>query len=87
MSLFEASGRLGGVLRNDPRRRLFDRASADNFITDVPWATDLCRRVGLADMLLATNESHRRALVVCRGKLEPIPEGFTVMIPGGSRRC
>ena len=81
VSLFEASWRLGGVLETTRRDGFLIEHSADNFITDVPWATDLCRRVGLGDRLLATNEADRRALVVCRGKLEPIPEGFAIMAP------
>ena len=81
VSLFEASGRLGGVLETTREGGFLIEHSADNFITDVPWGTDLCRRVGLGDRLLATNEADRRALVVCRGKLEPIPEGFAIMAP------
>jgi oxygen-dependent protoporphyrinogen oxidase len=81
VSLFEASGRLGGVLETTRRDGFLIEHSADNFITDVPWATDLCQRVGLGDRLLATNEADRRALVVCRGRLEPIPEGFAIVAP------
>jgi oxygen-dependent protoporphyrinogen oxidase len=81
VTLFEASGRLGGILRTTRQDGFLIEHSADNFITDVPWAIDLCRRVGLGDRLIATREEHRRAFVVSRGKLEPIPEGFTVMAP------
>lgn len=56
--------------------------SADAFITNVPWATDLCDRVGLAEELQSTNEVCRRAFVVNRGRLASIPEGFMIMAPG-----
>jgi oxygen-dependent protoporphyrinogen oxidase len=55
--------------------------SADNFITNVPWAVDLCRRVGLGDELIATRVEQRGALVVHRGKLVRIPEGFMLLAP------
>ena len=55
--------------------------SADNFITAVPWGIDLCRRIGLENQLIETDDTNRRAFVVSRGKLEEIPEGFLIMAP------
>jgi oxygen-dependent protoporphyrinogen oxidase len=77
--LFEAADRLGGVLQTSRRDGYLLDHSADSFITNVPWALDLCRRIGLADELIHTSETGRRALVVRRGKLYPVPEGFTLM--------
>src|SRR5690242_21404247 len=51
------------------------------FTTREPWAPDLCRRVGIADELMETDARFRRAFVVRRGKLVPVPEGFTLMSP------
>ena len=81
LTLLEASGRLGGVLETVQHDGFMVEQSADGFITNVPWATDLCRRVGLADQLQPTSDRHRRAFVVCRSRLEPIPEGFLIMAP------
>jgi protoporphyrinogen oxidase len=81
LTLLEANGRLGGVLETVQRDGFMVEQSADGFITNVPWATDLCRRVGLADQLQQTSDRHRRAFVVCRNRLEPIPEGFLIMAP------
>jgi oxygen-dependent protoporphyrinogen oxidase len=69
VTLFEASGRLGGVLQTDRSREgwLVER-SADMFTTREPWALDLCRRIGIADELLETDVRFRRAYVVRRGK-------------------
>ena len=83
VTLFEAGDTLGGVVRTERSDGYLLEHSADSFITNVPWALDLCRRVGLADELLPTNEAHRRALVVRKGKLYPVPEGFTLL--AGSR--
>lgn len=82
--LFEASNRLGGVLETVERDGFLVERSADSFITKYPWATDLCRRIGLSDELLPTDESRRRALVVHDGRLERVPAGFVLMTP--SRR-
>lgn len=79
--LLEASHRLGGVLETSHEQGYLLEGSADNFITNVPWGVDLCRRVGLADELLETNDAERRAFVVHRGKLLPVPEGFALMAP------
>ena len=54
---------------------------ADNWITNVPWATDLCDRIGFANQLVETNAAHRSAFVIRRGKLRRIPPGFIVMAP------
>lgn len=80
-TLFESSQRLGGVLETVEQDGYRLELSADNFLTRDPWATDLCRRVGLADELLPTDPARRRALVVNRGAIRRVPEGFVLMSP------
>jgi len=79
--LLEASDRLGGVIETFHDEEFLIEAGADNFITVVPWAIDLCRRLGLEDQLLRTNDQFRRASVVSKGRLRQIPEGFLIMAP------
>ena len=79
--LLEAKDRLGGVLETVRREGFLLERGADNFITNVPWGLDLCRRIGLEDQLLETNANHRQAFVVRRGRLCKIPEGFVIMAP------
>lgn len=79
--LFEASPRLGGVIETVEEAGYRIELSADNFLTREPWATDLCRKVGLERELLPTNRDRRRALVVRRGRVVPVPEGFVLMAP------
>ncbi len=81
VKLFESSDRVGGVLDTIHRDGFLIERSADMFTTKDPWALDLCRRVGLEDELINTNEAFRRAFVVHRSKLVPVPEGFTLMSP------
>lgn len=81
LSLFEASGRLGGVLETVEHDGFLIERSADNFLTAPPAALELCRRLGMEDELVPTDESRRRAFVVRNGKLLPIPDGFFLMSP------
>src|SRR5262245_58998862 len=73
VTLFEAGGRLGGVLQTERQGGWLIERAADMFITREPEAAELCRRVGLADELIGTSTKHRRSWVVRRGKLVPIP--------------
>ena len=77
LTLFEASDRLGGVLETAHADGFLIERSADNFLTQPPAAVELCRRLGLADELLPTDDTRRRAFVVKGGKLLPIPTAFT----------
>ncbi len=79
--VLDSALRTGGVLQTVRQDAFLIERSADAFITNVPWATDLCARVGMADEMLSTNTLGRRAFVVNRGRLQPIPEGFVIMAP------
>lgn len=81
VTLLEAGGRVGGGIQTIRQDGFLLEAGPDNFITTKPWGVALCRRIGLAGRLLQTNESNRRALLVHRGRLHPIPEGFLMLAP------
>jgi oxygen-dependent protoporphyrinogen oxidase len=81
VTLYEAGPTLGGVLQTRREADYLLELAADTFITNVPWASGLCERVGLTDRMRSTNEAHRRAMVVRQGKLYPVPEGFMLMAP------
>ncbi|HEX5446154.1 MAG TPA: protoporphyrinogen oxidase, partial [Pirellulales bacterium] len=81
VTLLEAGPRLGGVLYTIKRDGLLIEQSADNFITSVPWAVDLCRRVGLGEALIPTASENRGALVVHDGRLVRVPPGFMLLAP------
>jgi len=79
--LFEASPRLGGVLETETCDGFQIERGSDSFITNRPWAVDLCKRIGMADELIRTNDAFRKTFVVCRGRLCEVPEGFLLMAP------
>jgi oxygen-dependent protoporphyrinogen oxidase len=80
-TLFEAKQRVGGILKTDRRDGFLLECGADNFITNLPEALDLCRRIGFEDQLVNTNDRLRQAFVVSKGKLCSLPDGFIVMAP------
>jgi oxygen-dependent protoporphyrinogen oxidase len=81
ITLFEASDRLGGALQTEQHDGWLIERSADMFTTREPWAIDLCRRLGIADELIETDARYRRAFIVRRGRLVPVPQGFMLMGP------
>lgn len=81
VALFEASDRVGGILQTDRRDGYLIEHSADSLVTNVPWGLELCRELGIADTLLPTEPSRRKAMVVFEGKLVPVPTGFQLLTP------
>ena len=68
VALFEAGPRLGGVIQTERIGNCLVELGADSFITNKPWAIDLCRRLGLEDRLISTDPKYRQALVLRNGK-------------------
>ncbi len=81
VTLYERADQVGGVLQTRREDGFLFEWGADNFITNVPWAVDLCRRIGFEDQLVETDDQHRGAFVVRKGKLHRIPQGFIIMAP------
>jgi oxygen-dependent protoporphyrinogen oxidase len=79
--LFESSARLGGVLVTDRVDGCLVEAGPDSFLTEKPWAADLCRKIGLGDQLIGSNDSERKTYIVARGKLVVMPDGLMFMVP------
>jgi len=80
-TLLEAGGRLGGTIATEKRDGFLLELGPDSFISEKPWALALCRRLGLEADLIGTRDEYRTTLVVHRGKLEPLPEGFMLLAP------
>lgn len=81
VTLLEAGPRLGGVIRTERQDGFLIEHGAENFITTMPWGVRLCERIGFDHELVPTNAEHRRAFVLHKGRLKPIPAGFAIMAP------
>jgi oxygen-dependent protoporphyrinogen oxidase len=79
--LLEASGRLGGIIRTERHEGFVVEHGPDSFLSEKPWALAVCRRLGLEDHLLRTDDRFRRTYVAFRGALHPLPEGFQLLAP------
>ncbi len=79
--LFESSPRLGGVLLTEEVDGCQIEAGPDSFLTEKPWASDLCRELGLGDQLVGSNDVDRKTYIVVNDRLIEIPDGLMFMVP------
>ena len=79
--LYESSPRLGGVLRTEIIDGCVVEAGPDSFVTEKPWAAELCRGLGIGDQLIGSNDSERKTYILTRGRLVEMPDGLMFMVP------
>ena len=83
--LFEAAPRFGGVMVTDRADGCLIEAGPDSFLTEKPWAADLCRKIGLGDQLIGSNDADRKTYIVVhkngRDRLVVMPDGLMFMVP------
>ena len=80
-ALFESSSNLGGVLCTELVDGCVVEGGPDSFLTEKPWAADLCRQLGLGDQLIGSNDAERKTYILLNGKLVPLPDGLMFMVP------
>jgi len=85
ITLIESSNRWGGKITTD--RAVFDddqfiiEGGPDTFLATKPYATALCKELGLGERLHGTNPNQRSTYVLNKGRLLPLPDGLAMMIP------
>jgi oxygen-dependent protoporphyrinogen oxidase len=79
--LYESSSRLGGVMVTEQADGCLIEAGPDSFLTEKPWAADLCRQLGLAGELIGSNDADRKTYILVNGKLVVMPDGLMFMVP------
>ena len=79
--LYESSSRLGGVLHTEHIEGCTVEAGPDSFLTEKPWALDLCRELGLGEQLIGSNDAERKTYILTRGRLVAMPDGLMFMVP------
>jgi protoporphyrinogen/coproporphyrinogen III oxidase len=78
--LFEASPRLGGLIRTEHADGFVIEAGPDSILAQKPAALELCRAIGLESQLISTTPP-RTAFVLARGRLHPLPSPSVLGIP------
>lgn len=79
-TLFEGSGRLGGLVHTDRIDGFTIEAGADSMLAQKRAGLDLCHELGLGSRLLTMNEP-RTASVFSDGVLHPLPSPAMLGIP------
>jgi oxygen-dependent protoporphyrinogen oxidase len=79
--LYESTSRFGGVIQTVSQDGCLVETGPDSFLTEKPWAADLCRELGMGDQLVGSNDAERKTYMVLHGRLVPIPDGLMFMVP------
>jgi oxygen-dependent protoporphyrinogen oxidase len=79
--LFESKLRLGGVLVTERVDGCLVEAGPDSFLTEKPWAAELCTKLGLGDQLIGSNDAQRKTYILAKNKLVEMPDGLMFMVP------
>jgi oxygen-dependent protoporphyrinogen oxidase len=80
-AIYEAGPRFGGVLVTEVVDGCLVEAGPDSFLSEKPWAANLCRRIGIEDQLIGSNDDDRKTYILIKGKLAPLPDGLMFMVP------
>jgi oxygen-dependent protoporphyrinogen oxidase len=79
--IYEAGPRFGGVLVTEVVDGCLVEAGPDSFLSEKPWAANLCRRIGIEGQLIGSNDDNRKTYILMKGKLAPLPDGLMFMVP------
>jgi oxygen-dependent protoporphyrinogen oxidase len=81
VTLYEATGRLGGTIETIHHEGFTIELGPDSWITEKPWAEQLARDLGLASELTPSNDATRVTWILRDGKLQAMPDGMRLMVP------
>jgi len=79
--VLEKSDRAGGILQTHRESGYLIELAADMFTTEPDDALTLCRNLGHEAELLTTIPTPQRAFVATESSIEPVPRGFSLMLP------
>jgi oxygen-dependent protoporphyrinogen oxidase len=81
LTLVESRARLGGTIATERADGFLIESGPDSFLSEKPWALALCRRLGVEDRLVGTDDRFRKTFVLLHGRLHALPEGFQLLAP------
>lgn len=79
--LYEGAPRLGGVLTTERVEGCLIEAGPDSFLSEKPWAADLCRELGIGGELIGSNDGQRKTYILLDNRLVPMPDGLMFLVP------
>jgi oxygen-dependent protoporphyrinogen oxidase len=80
-TLIESTPNFGGKIITKNSNGFVIEGGPDSFITQKPWAYQLCHELDLADRLIGTNDDRRNVYIVHKNRLRPLPDGVMLIIP------
>jgi len=80
-TILESGSSWGGKIVTHRIGDIVTEAGPDSFLSQKQAGLDLCRKLGLADQLINTNETGKKACVLYRGRLHDLPEGLLSFVP------
>jgi oxygen-dependent protoporphyrinogen oxidase len=81
VTILEREAETGGKARTIREDGYVVELGPESYIAAKVWMTDLCRELGLADDLQTTRPENRGSMVLWDGRLHPIPEGLSGLVP------
>ena len=81
ITIVEASNQLGGKVSTERVDGFVIESGADCFLARKPRGIGLCEELGIADQLVGRDPDHAKTFVLRHGRLHPLPEGLSGMIP------
>jgi oxygen-dependent protoporphyrinogen oxidase len=81
VTLVEGDNRLGGKILTVDAQGYTLEGGPDSMLGGKPRGIGLTRELGIEDRLIGPNEGRRGSFVLRRGRLHPIPEGLTGLVP------
>ncbi len=81
ITIIEESKRLGGKIGTEQVDGFVIDAGPDCFLSRKPRGIGLCEELGIARQLIGRDPNYARTFVLRHGRLHPLPEGLTGMIP------
>ena len=79
--VLEAGSSWGGKIVTHRIGDLVTEAGPDSFLSQKPAGLELCAKLGLAEQLINTNETGKKAFVLSGGRLHELPEGLVSFAP------
>ena len=80
-TVLESGPSWGGKIVTHRVGDIVTEAGPDSFLSQKQAGLDLCTKLGLADQLINTNETKKKACVLHRGRLQDLPEGLLSFVP------
>ncbi len=80
-TLIESQPRLGGKILTDTDHGFVIEGGPDSFISQKPWAIELCYQLGLKNRLTGTNREQTATYILHNGRLVNLPEGLMLLVP------